>query len=290
MYLQHLLPHPPGIAVGGQRVEHDPERLPSAQIPQDRADAQVADRREVADERVAGPDGKRDPRRVLQRLFHEFFERCRRRIEAHARLPLAFDLALDPQEDFRVDRLRARVAAPQPAGHGGEQKQRQRRQDQQHGQVDDVLRPEHDAEDVELARGQIEQHRLAVVPVQPRQAVEDHLRHDHQRDAPVGKRSGDRARIDLLADLVEADFVVAVRAGNARYRLDRNRLEVRRIHSWRSMDWDTRAKTRAGTEHIIAHRNEKRGAACGGSAAVPPAITSSRPAYSTGPRRTRPAP
>ena len=51
-------------------------------------------------------------------------------------------VALDPHEDLGVDGLRAGVAAPQPPGDRGEEEQRQRRDDQQPGEVDEVLRPE----------------------------------------------------------------------------------------------------------------------------------------------------
>ena len=62
------------------------------------------------------------------------------------------------------------------------------------GQVDEVLRAQDQAEDVELARAQVEQHRLAAVPLQPGQAVEDQLRDPDQRPAPAGEPAADRAR------------------------------------------------------------------------------------------------
>ena len=55
------------------------------------------------------------------------------------------------------------------------------------GQVDEVLRVQHQAEDVEAPRAQVEQHRLAAVPLQPGQAVEHELREPDQRPAPAGE-------------------------------------------------------------------------------------------------------
>ena len=94
------------------------------------------------------------------------------RVEADACAAIAFQLAFDPEEDFGVDRLRAGVAAPQPPGHGGEKEQGQSRQHQQGREVDEILRLQHQAEDVELPRVQVEQQRLPAVPGQPGQAVE----------------------------------------------------------------------------------------------------------------------
>jgi hypothetical protein len=71
-------------------------------------------------------------------------------VELHAlRHAVAFELALDPQEDLGVDRLRAGIAAPQPPGHRGEQEQRVGEMISSAGQVDEVLRVQHQAEDVE---------------------------------------------------------------------------------------------------------------------------------------------
>jgi hypothetical protein len=140
---------------------------------------------------------------VLGGLERELARRHRRRVEPHARGAVAFDFLLDPHEHLRVHGLRAGVAAPQPPRHGGEQEQRQRRDDQQDREVDDVLRKEDQAEDVELAVRDVEQHRLALVPRQPGEAVEDELGGPHQRPAPAGEPAVHRARVDGLADLVE---------------------------------------------------------------------------------------
>jgi len=142
----------------------------------------------------------------------------RRFVQADARNAVAFDAALDPHEDFGIDRLRAGIAAEQPTGDGREQEQRQRADHQQHGQVHHVLRPQHQPEQVELARAQVEQHGLPAVPLQPRQAVEDQLGQDHEHDAPAREYAADRARVDLAAHigerLLQRFSVGAPRAGS----------------------------------------------------------------------------
>ena len=107
----------------------------------------------------------RDPDDVLEPLLDQLLERDGVAVEPHARAAVAFDLVLDPHEDLGVDRLRAGVAAPQAPRHGGEEEQRQRADHQQPRQVDQVLRIQHQTEDVEAPRAEIEQHRLALAPL-----------------------------------------------------------------------------------------------------------------------------
>ncbi|KAG1477929.1 hypothetical protein G6F54_014029 [Rhizopus delemar] len=95
--------------------------------------AQFADRREVADEGGPRPPGQRDPQEVLGDLQASLAPGPWGFVQADARDAVAFDLALDPHEDFGVDRLRTGVTAEQPARHGGEEEQRQRRAHQQRG-------------------------------------------------------------------------------------------------------------------------------------------------------------
>jgi len=77
--------------------------------------------------------------------------------------------------------------------------------DQDARQVDEVLRIEHQVEDVETPRRQVEQHRLAIVPHQPGQPVEHELREKDQGPAPLDEPPADGAGVDLLCFLVERD-------------------------------------------------------------------------------------
>ena len=166
----------------------------------------------------------------LAPLRASLFSAPRRAVQAHARDAVAFDAALDPHEDLGVHGLRAGVAAPQAPGDGGEEEQRQRRQHQQRRQEDQVLRIEHQAQDVEALRLQIEEHRLAAAPLQPGQAVEEQLRQPDHGPAPRGKPALHRARIDVRRLLVhrhEARVVVGIGAD----RVDRDDRALHRFNS-----------------------------------------------------------
>jgi hypothetical protein len=73
---------------------------------------------------------------------------------------IALDPALDGQEEIGPHRLRAEIAAPDPAGDRVHQEQGHGGHDQQAGEVVDLLRPELDEEEVESALRQVHQHRL----------------------------------------------------------------------------------------------------------------------------------
>ena len=60
---------------------------------------------------------------------------------------------------------------------------------QQRRQVDEVLRLQHQAQDVEAPLVQVEQHGLAAVPLQPGQAVEHQLRQPDHGPAPARQTS-----------------------------------------------------------------------------------------------------
>ena len=202
----HLLAHPAGVAVSSEAVEQDPERLPRAQRIARNLGGERFDRREITHERKPGPQRERDPGRMLCRFQSDLAQAGRLLIELHACHAIAFDPALDPHEDFGINGLRTCVAAPQAAGHRRKQEQRQRGDDQQCGQEDEVLRPQHHAEYVELARRQVEQHRLPPVPGQPRGPVKRDLGEHHQRDAPTGEPAVHRARMYGATDFVEIEF------------------------------------------------------------------------------------
>ncbi len=138
---------------------------------------------------------------MLGQLQRELARRQRLAVEDHPLHTVALDATLDPHEDLGVDGLRAGVAAPQAATDRSEEEQRDGGDDQQRREEDDVLRPQHQAEEVEAARAEVEQHRLALVPHQPRQAVEHDLRRPDRGPAPLlepGEAVADpRTRVDL---------------------------------------------------------------------------------------------
>ena len=196
--LADLLAHEAGVAVGGKAVEEDPEGFPVAQVPVHEVADQLADGREVADEGQTRPQRNRQPDQVLAAALENLLASPATLVQTHAGAAITLDLGLEPEEDLGVDRLRAGVAAPEAPRHGRKQEQRQRGNDQNAGQVDEVLRVQHQAEDVELAHAQVEQHGLALTPVEPGQTVEDDLRQPDEDPAPVGETAFDGSGMDGL--------------------------------------------------------------------------------------------
>src|SRR5574343_902291 len=201
--LAHLLAHVARIAVGGKAIEQHPEPLPGAETQGHGLGPQRADGGEVADEGEPGPQTEKDPDGLLGGLAPDLVQAPAGFVELHALGAIAFDHALKPHGDLGVHRLRAGVAAPQTPCHRGEQEQRVCRDHQQRRQVDQVLRIEDQSENVEAARGQLEQHRLTVIPLQPGAEVEDDLGEPDERPAPLDEQAGDGPRVDLLGLLVE---------------------------------------------------------------------------------------
>ena len=112
---------------------------------------------------------------------------------------------VDPQHDFGIDRLRAGIAAPQASGHGCPPEEAERADNQQQGEIDQVCHAEGEAEDEEMAVGDVEQHGLPPRPVEPRDAVEDKLGGEDGGDAQLGKTAFGFFRMDALARFVEFD-------------------------------------------------------------------------------------
>ena len=214
--LADLLAHEAGIAPGREGVEQHPEPFPRAEAERHRLGRQRVDGGEVADEGEAGPQREQHPHQMLGALAADLLGRPRAGVELHPLGAIALEAVLEPQEDLGVDRLRTGVAAPQSPTHRGEQEQPVGGDDQQSGQVDQVLRIQHQTEQVEAPADQIEQHRLAVVPHQPGQAVEDDLGEPHQGPAPLREIAADGARIDLLRLLVKRDGPGGCRLGSRR--------------------------------------------------------------------------
>ena len=125
-------------------------------------------------------------------------------VELHARRAFAFNFCFDPQQDFGIDRLRTDIAAKQAPSDGSHQKEGISGNNEEKRQIEHVLRPEYQAEEIELPLDDMKEHCLAPVPLQPAGAVENELGEPHHTPAPVGKQAGYAARIDLLVLLVEA--------------------------------------------------------------------------------------
>jgi hypothetical protein len=205
--LAYLLAQEAGVAPGREGVEQHPEGFPASPVKRNQPIAELADRGEEADEGEPGPQRKQQPQTVLGGLAADLFAGPRACVETDALVPRALGPAFHPQEHFGPDRLRTGVAAPQAPGERGEEEQGQPGHDQQQGEEDEVLRPEGQAKHVELARRQVEQHRLAAVPGQPRKQVVHAEQPDHRGRAQALKPAPDLARMDLLLGAVHAAVV-----------------------------------------------------------------------------------
>ena len=105
-----------------------------------------------------------------------------RAVELHLRRAVALEETLDPEEHLGPDRLWAGIAAPEPPGQRREKEKAETREDEQGREIDEVLRPEGQAEEIELARGEVEDDGLVTFPTEPGQTVEDPEQHAGGRD------------------------------------------------------------------------------------------------------------
>ena len=173
---------------------------------------QVLDQRrrvgEIENPGAAGPPRDHQPQKCLAAVRATRSERPRLPVAHQMLAPVALDPALDGIEQIGPHRLRTEIAAPDPSGDRVHQEQRHRRDDQQAGQVVDLLRPDLDEEEIEAPVGKIDQHRLArrvraAIPAHERQQVVDAERDGQHRPFDAAERAGDALRIDLLPRRVE---------------------------------------------------------------------------------------
>ena len=169
---------------------------------------------------AAGPPGDHQPDRMLQHDLGEALELhgALGGILAHTLAPVTFDPPLDGIEQIGPDRLRAEIAAPDAAADRVHQEQRERRHDQQAGEVIDFLRPQLDEEEIEAAVRQVDQHRLVrraqpAIPSHERQQVIDAEAERHQAPFGAAEGSGNALRIDLLLGHIKRPIVVKLQFG-----------------------------------------------------------------------------
>src|SRR5262245_23483182 len=151
--------------VAGERVGREGEN----------ADPQVGDERrlegrellhqrwrvgEVEHPGAAGPPRHHEPEEMLEPATRKAIGRPRLLVAEEMLAPVTFGPALDGLEQIGPHRLWTEIAAPDPPGDRVHQEQRHRRQDQQPGEVVDLLRPDLDEEEVESPIGKIDQHGL----------------------------------------------------------------------------------------------------------------------------------
>lgn len=164
---------------------------------------------EVEHPGAAGPPGDQQPEGVLGDLLGHQRRRPAALVGLHPLATVAFDQTLHRIEQVGPDGLRTQVAAPDPAGQRIHQEQHHRGEDQQAGEVVDLLRPDLDEEEVEAAAREIDQNRLvgrvrSTVPAHEGQQVVDAEREGHDGPLDRPEPALDLLRIDLLATCVEA--------------------------------------------------------------------------------------
>jgi len=190
-----------GLNIGEGGVENQPEGFPGPGVEGLDGGQQIADRREIADEGNRGPQRDDPPQAVLDGLAPKLVDAHRRLVELQSGQVVAFHPGFDPGEDHRIYGLRTGKAAKQPPGQRGDQEQRGRRQDQHEGQQQGILRPEDEAEQVELFVGDIEQDGLTFQPVafpgQPAGAVENDLGDPDHRPAQRVEPAGNGLGVDF---------------------------------------------------------------------------------------------
>ena len=246
--LAHLLTHVARIAIRRKTVKQHPENLPAA-LERQQLSTQLTDRHKVAYEGEAGPQRQGNPQKLFEGFAPDFFQRPTPLIQANTCTAVTLDLVLDPHKNFGVYRLWTRKTAPQTPSHCGKQKQRQRTDNQQTRQINEILRIQHVTEQIKASRPQVKQDHLALAPIQPRQTIKNQLRQPHHGPAPAHKTPADGARINLFVRFKKRyGFFLAIR-------FDRNdflRFFLLGTHESNSLN---RTKEKGGTQCRLHDRH-----------------------------------
>ena len=221
----YLLAHEAGERVGGEGEHPDPQIGDERRLAGGELLHQGRRVGEIEHPGTAGPPGDHQPDGVLG----DELERARNvelgLVLLHALAAVALDDALDRVEQVGPYRLWAQIAAPDAAADGVHQEQRHGGDDQEAGEIVDLLRPDLDEEEIEAPVGEIDQHRLArrgrpAVPAHERQQVVDAEAERHQPPFDSAEGAGDALRIDLGARRIErpvhGQFVRLDRLGHRR--------------------------------------------------------------------------
>ena len=178
-------------------------RLPGQQIAKERRGVG-----EIEHPGAAGQRGDHEPDRPFHQTQPGLARAPRLVPQPDAGVAVALDPAFGQDEEIGPDRLRAGIAAPDPAQRRGEEEQPQARHDQKTGDEVEFMRPDLDPEEKEAPVRQIDQHRLigqagTTIPADPRQQVIDPQRHRHDDPFQIAEPAFDPARKDRLAGLIK---------------------------------------------------------------------------------------
>ena len=207
-----LLAHVAGERVGGESQNADPEigderRLAGGEMLHQR-------RRigEIEHPGAAGPPRHHQPEKVLRGLAGVGLGGPFAAVALHVLAAVAFGEPLDGEEQIGPHRLRAEIAAPDPAGDRVHQEQHDRGHDQQAGDVIDLLRPDLDEEEIEPPVGEIDQHRLrgrvrTAIPAHERQQIIDAQGDQQHRPFDAAEGAVHALRINLAPWRIERGIV-----------------------------------------------------------------------------------
>ncbi len=164
--------------------------------------------REIEDPGAAGGHRDDQPCRVLGQLLGDFRTGPGFLVEPDAGVAVALEKALDDQKQVGPDGLRAGVAAPGAADHRGDQEQANARHHQKAGDVDELLRPDLDEEEVEAPVGHVDQDSLvgrmrSAIPAQPGRDVVDAQRDRHDDPFQAAICAFGALGVDFLAGCVK---------------------------------------------------------------------------------------
>ena len=154
--LADLFAHETRVAPGRNRIKQHPEQGPSRYAERQDFSWKFSDRFEVTNEGETREQCNSAPSEVFGSFSQELLKIPGSLVELHSSISVTFEATLDPEKNLGVHGLRACVTAPEATCNRGKQKKGERAHDQQASEVNKILRPEDHAEQIELARAQIE--------------------------------------------------------------------------------------------------------------------------------------
>ena len=118
-----LLTHDARLQVAEAAVERDPQIGVNARVQGEEIGNKLADGDKVADKADACAQGDGDPQRIFQHALAPLLAAPRFARELELLGAVAFDFLLNPEEHFRINRVRAGVTAPDAAKQSGGKKE-----------------------------------------------------------------------------------------------------------------------------------------------------------------------
>ena len=180
----HLLAQPAGQQIGKTGVRQQPEQRPAAHAAVQHTGQQLGRRHKIRHQTKANHQADGNHHRLACRAPRQMRRFIRVGAQFQPRRAVALDPVFDPQHDFGVHRLRAAIAAPQPAGQRRPPEQPQRTDNQRASQIHQILRPETPGKQKNPLAFQIQPDGLVAIPAQPGRAQKNQLGEQHHGHPP----------------------------------------------------------------------------------------------------------